>query len=115
MSNDLGAAIEAVTRHFDSQAGSYLLTKNWIDTDDIRTAIEIAAPLIEADVRRKIAEEIEAQVGIWHAHHDDGLTRAAAIARGDSGKATGGVITSTPYVIGESGVDIERGDSGGQA
>jgi hypothetical protein len=86
-------------------------------------------PLIVADTRRKVAEEITDNVrnadfakqdrGVWSGFTERmayvaGHDKAAAIARGsgngDSGqeaKATGGVITGRPYVVGEHGCVID--------
>lgn len=92
--SDLTDAIEALRKVFDSQKGSYMYTKGYIDESDFELMLSTAEPIIRADERAKVAEEIARAIdatgilGNWQAATkiaQDVRTRAAAIARQHAG------------------------------
>lgn len=100
--SDLTDAIEALRKVFDSQEGSYMYTKGYLDESDFELMLATAGPIIEAaaraDERAKVARRLsdyrnsparstEAKRALWQAIRiADEAT--ALILRGENAAST---------------------------
>ena len=83
-------AVTAAAEAIDGPGTAYLIQRGHVDIDDVARVVAAARPIIEAEVRERIAADIEAEAR--QVLTDDGagqveraaLLDAARIARGQS-------------------------------
>lgn len=81
-------AVTAAAEAIDGPGSTYLIQRGHVDIDDVARVVAAARPIIEAEVRERIAADIEA-TATGPIGHESGLRYirsdiAARIARGQS-------------------------------